>query len=275
MRIRHWLVVVAAVAVAMVASGAALGVGPWPGLAQSVAAPSGSVRYTASPAGGATTVRTVRAHDGAVLNSATFGGAYGIPAVTSTGLGGGLSPDGRLLVLGEPPTYNGLRARSRFIVVSTGTLSLASTIALDGEFGFDALSPDGRTLYLIQHASSDDLVSYAVRAYDLLAKRLLPHPVVDRRQAGEAMRGYPVARATSAGGSWVYTLYTRNGANPFIHALNAARRSAVCIDLPWHGPSDVVWTARLELARGGQWLVVRSGSGGALATVDTKTLRVR
>jgi hypothetical protein len=273
MRVPRWIVVGAAVTVALVASGAAFAVGPWPGLARTVVAPAGDVRYTASRADGSTTVKTVRVGAG-VLASATFSGAYGIPAVTSTGLAGGLSPDGRLLVLAEPPSYQGLREQSRFLVVSTDTLSLASTIVLRGEFGFDALSPDGRTLYLIQHASRDDLVSYAVRAYDLRAKRLLAEAIVDKRAPDETMRGYPVARTTSKGGSWVYTLYNRGTGKPFIHALNAAQRTASCIDLPWKGRTDNIWNAHLELASGGRQLVVRSASG-TVARVDTKTLSVR
>ena len=121
-----------------------------------------------------------------VIASATFEGAYGIPAVTSAGRAGGLSPDGRLLVLVEPPSYNGLRSESRFLLVSTRGLSVADPIVLSGEFGFDAVSPDRRTLYLIQHVSGSDLVRYVVRAYDLRAKRLLARAIVDKRAPGEA-----------------------------------------------------------------------------------------
>lgn len=274
MRIARWLVVGAAMTAAVVASGTAFGVGPWPGLAQAIVAPSGELRYTASRAGDATSVKALRVAGAEVVASRRFSGAYGIPAVTSTGLAGGLSPDGRLLVLAEPPNYQGLRERSRFLVISTDRLSPVGTIVLRGEFGFDALSPDGRTLYLIQHASSNDLVSYVVRAYDLRARRLLPGAIVDKREASEAMRGYPVARATSNRGSWVYTLYHRGSGKPFIHALNAARRTAFCIDLPWDTSTDDVWRARLELADGGRQLVVRA-NGVAVARVDTKTLSVR
>ena len=112
MRTARWLVLGAGVMVAMIASGAALGVGPWPGLAPTVAASSGNVRYTAVRAHGSTTVKAISGKS--VIASATFEGAYGIPAVTSAGRAGGLSPDGRLLVLVEPPSYNGLRSESRF-----------------------------------------------------------------------------------------------------------------------------------------------------------------
>jgi hypothetical protein len=272
MRTLRWLVLGAVVLVAMSASGAALGVGPWPGLAPSVAASSGDVRYTATRAHGSTTVKAIRG--GSVIASATFAGAYGIPAVTSAGRAGGLSPDGRLLVLAEPPSYNGLRSESRFLLVSTGTLSRVGTIVLKGEFGFDAVSPDRRTLYLIQHVSRSDLVTYVVRAYDLRTNRLLARAIVDKREPDETMRGYPVARATSAGGQWVYTLYTRSpdGGQPFVHALNAAARAAFCIDLPrW--PDGNIWAGRLELANDGRQLIVRSGAT-AVARIDTATLVV-
>lgn len=274
MRVWHWLLGGSAVMVAVVASGAALGAGPWPGLARAVVAPSGDVRYSAIRAGSSTKVTAYRIRGGKILRSARFSGAYGIPAVTTNGLAGGLSPDGRLLVLAEPPNYQGLREQSRFLVVSTNTLTRAGKIVLKGEFGFDALSPDGRTLYLIQHRSSTDLVSYVVRAYDLRAKRLLAGVVVDKRQADERMRGYPVARATSADGSWVYTLYHRGNGKPFIHALDAARRTAFCIDLPWSSSIGDVWGTRLALTSGDRQLVVQSASGTTVATIDTKTLQV-
>jgi hypothetical protein len=275
MHVLRLLVVVAVGSAALIASEVALGVGPWPGLAQAVVSSHGNIRYTASRADGSTIVRAVKpgAQGGGVVARAELGGAWGIPAVTSTGVAGGLSPDGRRLVLSEAANYGGLRSRSRFLVLSTATLAPEDTIVLNGEFGFDALSPEGRTLYVIQHRSRTDLNAYVVRAYDLVRKRLLPGTIVAKGETG-SMRGYPVARATSRGGTWVYTLYNRMNGKPFIHALNARRRSAVCIDLSWVPGSSNVWLARLVLSPDGRRLVVRSG-GAAVSTVDTTTLRVR
>jgi hypothetical protein len=269
MRSLRWSTLAVTVVGALIVAGAALSVGPWPGLAQGVTSAQTGVRYTASRSDGQTVVRATRA--GRVLASVRLDGFWGIPAVTSTGVAGGLSPDGRLLVLSEPPSYEGLRSHSRFQVLSAATLSPEQSIVLDGEFGFDVLSPDARTLYVIQHRSRADLVSYVVRGYDLRQDRLLPGVIVAKGE-GATMRGYPVARATARGGSWVYTLYNRGTGSTFIHALNTGRRFAVCIDLTWK-PSNI-WNARLVLSPDGRRLVVRSG-GVTVATVDTRTLRSR
>lgn len=272
MRITRALVTLAVLGSATVAAGAALAVGPWPGTAPAVWSASGDVRYTASIAAGQTTVRAIR--NGETVATARIAGKFGIPAVTSNGEAGGLSPDGRLLVLVEPPTYNGLRRQSRFVVLSTQHLSRVSSIALPGEFGFDAISPDRRTLYVIQHTTQRDLVRYAVRAYDLRLHRLLPGAIVDKRAPNEAMRGYPVARATSTNGAWVYTLYTKNPGSSltFVHALNAAGRSAFCIDLPGWSGGENIWEATLALS--GPTLIVRSADGTTVARIDTQTLKV-
>ena len=121
--IRLFTVAAASVA-ARIAAGGALGVGPWPGFAQSVTSSQTSIRYTASRSAVATTVRALRA--GHVLASAELDGSWGIPAVTSTGVAGGLSPDDRFLVLSEPSTAGGLRSQSRFQVLSTHSASLGS-----------------------------------------------------------------------------------------------------------------------------------------------------
>jgi hypothetical protein len=238
-----------------------------------VVAPHGDVRYTASRADGSTTIRALRTGaEGGVLATTKVDGSWGIPAITSTGVAGGLSPDGRTLVLSEPSNYNGLRSQSRFLLLSTDPLAVVDTVVLNGEFGFDALSPDGRTLYVIQHRSRADLVSYVVRGYDLQQKRLLTRAIVAKGE-GTTMRGYPVSRATSSAGSWVYTLYHRVSGKPFIHALNTSKRFAVCIDLTWQPSSNGIWNTRLAISPDDRRLFVRSG-GVAVATVDTKTFRV-
>ncbi len=275
MRFRRWQVFGATCLAVLAVAGVAIAGGVWPGLAPNgVVAPGGDVRYVASRASAATTVRARRVRDGRTIAALTVEGAWGIPAVTINGIAGGLSPAGRLLVLVQPPTGR-IREQSRFLLLTTPSLSRAATIVLEGEFGFDALSPDGRTLYLIEHADGRDLVSYVVRAYDLRARKLLPGPVVDKSQVDEKMRGYPVARATTRSGSWVYTLYRRTEGRPFVHALNAARRTAFCIDLPWRESLDDLWTAKLDLSADGRALLVRSPSGATAATIDTATRRVR
>ena len=255
---------------ALVLCGTALAVGPWPGLARSVSSADG-VRYVASRAHGATTVRALRGSR--VVATAKVDGLFGIPAVTINARAGGLSPNGRLLVLAEPPNYEGLRSRSQFVLLATKPLAVRDTIVLPGEFGFDALSPDGRTLFLLRHGSSSDLNAYEVRAYDLSAKKLLRRVIVAKGESA-TMRGYPAQRATSKSGTWVYTLYSRQRGAPFIHALNTVRRSAVCIDLPWHDASfSDAFQARFVLSPDDRTLTVRMSSG-AVATVDTRTFRV-
>jgi hypothetical protein len=258
-----------AVAAAAILVPGASGVGPWPGVAGSVTSPSGEVRYTVSRTGETTTLRAIVG--GKRVASASFDGAWGIPAVTSTGIAGGLSPDGRTLVMSQPPTYSGLRPESKFLLVSTRGLVLEKTLTLPGEFGFDALSPDGRTMFVIQHASTRDLISYRVRAYDLAHGRLLPGVIVAKGETA-SMSGYPVARATSKSGAWVYTLYHRMNGKPFVHALGTMQRRAVCIDLKWQPPANDVWSTKLRLSPDGRRLLVRS-SGVTVVTIDTTTFR--
>jgi hypothetical protein len=254
----------------LAATGAAEAVGPWPGLAASVSSVDHGVRYAASRAGGGTTIRAIS--HGAVTSTLHVDGAWGIPAVTSVGLAGGLSPDGRLLVLTQPSAYQGLRTESSFLLVATPKLSVRGTITLPGEFGFDALSPDRHTLYVIEHRNTSDLVQYVVRAYDLVNRALVRGAVVAKGE-GETMRGYPVSRATSKRGTWVYTLYSRQSGKPFIHALNTSRRFAVCIDLRWSAPFGAMWETRLALTPDGRKLLVRSRNS-VVSRVDTRSFRV-
>ena len=194
--------------------------------------------YAAAQQAGATTVTATRGAQ--VVATKRLKGRFGIPAVTLNGSAGGLSADGKLLVLAEPPNYSSLKKLSRFLVLRAPSLRLVRTVTLRGDFGYDALSPDGRTLYLLQHRSvrSPD---YAVRAYNLATGRLYEQVIVDKRTPDEKMNGYPVARTTTAAGDWVYTLYSKASGEPFVHALNAKGRYALCVDFAWTGTQDDIW----------------------------------
>jgi hypothetical protein len=272
MRSMRWLAAGGLVLGAAAAAATALAAGPWPVNAAAVTAPSGAVRYTTVRSGLSTKVSAIRVSTGAVIASRKVDGVFGIPAVTLNGVAGGVSPNGGLLVLGQQPNFSTLREKTTFVVLSTRGLRVRDRVVLRGDFGFDALSPDGRTLYLIEHISMSP-IHYAVRAYDLRAKQLIPGAIVDKREPDEKMTGYPVARTTTRVGAWVYTLYSRAEGEPFVHALNASKRAAFCIDVPWSGKIEDVWEARLRLVDAERRLevVLRTQT---VARIDTRTMRV-
>jgi hypothetical protein len=186
---------------------------------------------------------------------------------------GGLSADARTLVL-ISPRWSFPRTGTTLAVLDAKRLRLRRFLRLRGDFSFDAISPHGALVYLIQYLSRRNPNRYVVRAYDLRARRLLSEPVVDPREGSEPMNGFPVTRAGSPDGRWAYTLY--DGADhPFIHALDTERRQAVCIDLhSLAGRRRGLWGLRLDIGPGGgSPLTVEAGSR-VLASVDTRTFRV-
>ena len=228
----------------------------------------GTVRFVAYDAPGATTtLAAVKASDGSRLRSSTLLGSFGIPMLTYNGVAGGLSHDGKTLILqgvGLPP-------KTQFTIVGTDDLGVRDTITLNGLFGYDALSPDAKTLYLIQRKASTDLDHYVVRAYDLTARRLLPGRIADRTQKNWVMQGRATARATTADGRWVYTLYQNPGGYPFVHTLDTVKGVAHCVGLPWPA-TDVNQFAvnNMQLSIRGRLLKVSN-----YATIDRKTWKVK
>jgi len=246
-----------------VAAASALADGPAAGGAttQSVFSPDGKRMYTTAVRPHRLTVVSMW-RNGQITRTARVHGAYGVPVIAVDGSSDGLSHDGRTLVLASSNP-----ARSRFAVLDGHTLRVRRTVRLRGQFSFDALSPAGRTLYLIQHVASRFSNRYYVRAYDLRRGQLLKKIIFDTREKWGLMSGFPVTRVASGTGRWAYTLYSRPGGRPFIHALDTSARTAVCIDLPWHGSQNRIMRMRLKLRPGK--LVV-----GRYAVIDTKTFRV-
>jgi hypothetical protein len=280
---RSWsfrLVFVLIAASALAASSAysrADGGGPSPGVStgwDGVLSLSGKVRYVAIASGTETAVAQVRVRDGRVVRYGWLRGSYGIPRVAYDGSAGGLSHDGRLLVLATQPNAVTRQTVTRFATFDLKRFQLRKVVALRGAFSFDALSPDASTLYLIQYTSARNYLHYLVRAYDLRAGLLLPAKIADRREAKDQMSGSPVTRTTSADGAWVYTLYQNPSGKPFVHALDAVHRSAVCIDLPWVGKQDNLYRMRLRLSVDERRLMVVHPGQSPAMTIDTRTFAV-
>ena len=252
---------------------AASGAGPGPGISQGWdGLTRGNERYVTVPAGAATALEVIKRDGGRVLRFMNIKGTWGIPLVAYDGTASGLLPDGRTLLLAQPLyAGQGLRKHTSFTLIDVRKMKRLKTIRLDGAYSFDALSPNGRYLYLIQYVSSEDPTVYRVRAYDLKSGRLLLKIVSDKRSWETTMQGVAITRATSGG--WAYTLYGASRARPFIHALDTAHVSAVCIDLPWKTSPDHIFDYRLRTGGDGH-LIVRGPHGRALIVVDRQSFRV-
>ena len=231
---------------------------------------SSAVRYVALPSAKTTTVAAVRTSDGRVLRFATIRGAYGIPYVAFDGTAEGISHDGKTLVLAD---VGANATQTRFAVLSTATLRLKKALTLPGLWAYDALSPNGRTLYATQYFGTAANARYAVRSVSLISGKPVGGALVDRREPDEEMNGSPWARTRSADGAWAYTLYAKPNGTGFVHALDTAKRRAFCVDLPWRTSFERLAAVRLSLAKGGS-LELASRRGTRLAVVDTTTFKV-
>ena len=276
MRCRMSAIAVSSAAAMLALTQASLAAGPsLPALdgGTGLTAPGADVTYLTRLAASTTSLQ-LRAH-GHTIRRVTLAGGWGIQLATLGGTLTGLSPKGRVLVLSDNVHPDGsLRARSRFAVIDTRTLTLTQTIRLRGDFSVDALSPDGRLLYLIHHIPSIDATKYQVQAYDLHDHRLLPGVIADKRQAGWIMAGYPITRTTTRSGSWVYTLYSQTDNYPFIHALDTAHHVAVCVGLPAKWTTDSAWISNAHLKLTAGMLIVATGTGKTRFLLNTKTFRV-
>lgn len=237
-----------------------------------VAARTGDVRYVALAARGETLVARTAMDGGQVLGFRLLRGRFTIPAVAYDGSADGLSADGRTLVLIRPRAQFP-RAETTLAILDAERLKLREVVTLRGDFSFDAVSPSGSWLYLVQYLSPRDPTRYAVRAYDVRAGRLQPDPIVDPTEPDERMGGLPITRATSPDGRWAYTLYDGAGKEPFVHALDTSGRTARCIDLDALAGYRDLYRLRLDVSPGGGTLAVADGRE-PLAAIDTRTFRV-
>jgi hypothetical protein len=255
---------------------------PMDGLAVTTTiAPGGEgPRYATVPAGKDTQLLRIDQDGGEVTGTRAINGDFTIPLVAIDGTSAGLSADGTTLALITPRTNfrRFPRAETSFLIVDveeSGRLRPREPLTLQGDFSFDALSPDGRTMYLVEYTSRD-YNDYSVREYDLTRGRLLRDPVqFSHEVAPGEMRGLPMARATSPDGRWAYTLYNGGGRGrdeAFVHILDTVDGISHCINLPDISGREA-WNVQLELPAGGAALKLQRG-GRLLASMDTKTYAV-
>jgi hypothetical protein len=261
-----------AIAAAAALAVPAVGDGPPPGISEDghgITSPDGKLRYLALNTSRATIVEAVSTRDGSLVTDTVLRGQLAIPAIGWKA--DGLSADGERIVLTAYP-WSG---RARFVVLRAPYLDHKRVVRLKGTWSYDAISPHGRTLYLVQSLASGGRQRYLVRAYDVRRGELVKRVIADRRESEGPMTGSPVIRATARDGSWAYTLYTRPNGTGFVHALDTVHREAVCIDLPWKDLTTWVYDVRLWVSPDGARLHLRQrGPRGLSAVIDTRTWKL-
>jgi hypothetical protein len=229
----------------------------------------GSMHFVAAKAGENTKVSALAVQDDSLIRSSSIDGAYGVPMLGVHDVALGMFRDGSTFVLQSV----GAKATTSFALIRTSDLTVRDTITLPGTFAFDALSPDGSTLYLIEHKSVNDLQHYVVRAYNLATHTLSPGRIADKTQKSWVMQGFAAARAVSGDGRWVYTLYANPGGYPFVHALDTVKGVAHCVGFAWKGDFGPLFDYSLSIH--GNKLRVLRNDRSVYRVIDRTTWAVR
>jgi len=229
-------------------------------------------RYWTVETGDRTTVRGIDPTTG--VDQIAFGidGRWSVPAAYGPAPSG-LSANGKWMVLVAPPVpINGSGLFDRFAVVDLAKRRIDHVVSANGDLGFDAVSDDGRNLYLVEHLVPAP--HYAVRVASFNGTGLLGGVLGQIKTAEpEVMNGLYHA-SVAVGADWLLSLYSNPVHGPFIHALNTTQLYAQCIlnipDVPvalrpaWSLVND---PARLKL-------YAVNGAGGVVSEVNTGALTV-
>lgn len=228
-------------------------------------------RYWTVDSGDRTTVRGIDPATGADQASFVLDGRWSVPAAYGPAPSG-LSANGKWLVLVAPPHASGATMVNRFAVVDLANKRLDRVVAANGDIGFDAVSDDGRNLYLVEHLVPAP--HYAVRVASFNGAGLQDGILGQIKTAEpEVMNGLYHA-SVAVGTDWFLSLYSNPGRGPFIHALNTTQLYAQCIlnmpDVPV--ALRPAWSMVLDPKHLRLYAV--NGAGGVVSEVDTARLTV-
>lgn len=226
---------------------------------------------TAVRAGQTTRVEEITVQPELPATTRSVDGAWHLPTIGHDPLPTGVSADGSTIVLVEDGVPED-RSASRFAVL-VGRDD-ARIIELPGVFEFDALSPDGSILYVVEHLPAPPQAHYQVRAVDLGTGQMRTAVIVDKRNLGESMGGWPITQLRHDNGV-VFTLY-RGAEHPFIHALNTREAWAICLDLPSGGSDDPATALDWGLAQAadGRSVFAVNATLGQAVAIDPGELRI-
>jgi hypothetical protein len=229
-------------------------------------------RYWTVDTGDRTTVRGIDPATGVDLVSFVLEGRWSVPAAYGPAPSG-LSGNGKWLALVAPPTkINGTGFINRFAVIDLALKRIDRIVQANGDVGFDALSDDGRNLYLVEHLVPAP--RYAVRVASFNGSGLQDGILGQIKTAEpEVMSGLYHA-SVALDREWFLSLYSNPGRGPFIHALNTTQLYAQCIlnmpDVP--AALRPAWSMVLDPKHARLYAV--NGAGGVVSEIDTAAFKV-
>ena len=222
----------------------------------------------------AKTLQDIDPHSGDVLRTLQLPGIFEMPPATLGGAPGGLSQNGRWLVLQAFERTNGQTVpptSSHMLLIDTGKFEISDRLNLPGYFAFDAVNNTGLGIYVIEYAAD---AHYRVRVFEVAAGQLGSYTVVDKGEPNEPMSGVRLSSVPSPDGQWLYSVYARESKGAFVHALNLSSPFAFCLDLPGPGwttdPGAFQWS--LALTPDGRHLYAANGSMGLVTQIDSSDM---
>jgi DNA-binding beta-propeller fold protein YncE len=251
-----------------------------------VSSPDGSRLYSATTAGGTTTLVARDTATGDQVSSTTIRGELDVRAVSETGRAVALMqplPDG------VDPWTPVPRSHTTIVVADpTGARDLRR-YHLRGNYEPEAFSVEDSRLFLIQYLPAEAPAVYRVTVLDLAEGDV--YEVHGRfKTAPERMPGIRLRQVFDASVSQLYTLYTTKPRayaqdygswgygkrqETFVHVLNLRRGWAYCAGLPkqfWGEPANA---QAIAPSPDGTLLYIVDSMRGVVAAMDTRSLGIQ
>jgi DNA-binding beta-propeller fold protein YncE len=231
--------------------------------------PDGTTLVATEPGGASTLVKKIDRRTAATISSQTVDGTWQRGPFSS-----GASPDGsRLVLFGSSYNFTDASgawtARTTFGVVDLTTWHV-DTVQLDGRYGFEAISNDGRSL-LVDEATPPQLpTSTRLRVYDVPSGKL-------SEVAGDALPSLDDSYRTPATGIGAYTFQILAGKDPLLIRFDlnghAARTLALPADRKVQGEQFLEWS--LIATHDARTLYAINPAAGVVTEIDPNALKVR
>ena|GEM_PF-433219 len=228
-----------------------------------------------------TIVERIDVSDGTVDRWWYLHGSYVIPAVAYDGSPGGLSADGRTLALVSfsrhyppPPTKIAILDTDVYLrhprrPGQQRPQHAIHHLNLQGQFAFQAISPNGSKLYLRHYRTRDRGSVHDRRSddFDLWVLHtsnggLAPRPLT-ASNSRRPLEGLPISGTTSPDGRWAYALFDGDMRLPFLLALDTTMSRVIRVELPGLERLDNPFMLKLRLDSAGHSLSVYPRSLGS------------